>query len=71
LLDTETNEGQATSLARAQILLGDYRKAASELQQIRDVSASDIVRAMRTYIKDIQLVIVGDTTRIKRDWAKM
>jgi len=71
LLDNETNEGQASSLARAELLLGDYRKAATELQQIRSVSASDVTRAMRTYVKDIQLVIVGDTTRIKRDWAKV
>lgn len=70
IMENETSAAQAASLARAQLFGGDYRKASGELSRLRDVSPGDVTRVARLYMRDIQFVYVGDTTRVRRDWMK-
>ena len=57
-------------LGRAQLLEGDYRRASTELDVLEHVSPLEVTRATKTYMRDIQFVYVGDTTRVRRDWMK-
>jgi zinc protease len=70
LIENETNESQAGLLGRAQLLEGDYRRASMELDILEHVSPLEVERATKTYMRDIQFVYVGDTTRVRRDWMK-
>jgi zinc protease len=70
LAENETNASQAASLARAQLLEGDYRRALTELDQLERVTPLAVTRATNTYMRDIQFVYVGDTMRVRRDWMK-
>jgi zinc protease len=70
LMENETNEGQAAALARAQIMLGDYHRAAEELQRYRGVNLGDIVAAARRYMHDLQFAYVGDTSHFRADWVR-
>ncbi len=70
LLERETNAAQAAALARAQLLEGNYRKADGVLAGLRHVSPDDVARVAKAYMRDIQFVYVGDTTRVRRDWVK-
>jgi class 3 adenylate cyclase len=69
-MEQETNEGQAAALARAQILFGDYRLAATELQRYRGVNLGTVVSAARRYMHDLQFVYVGDTSHFRADWVR-
>ncbi|MFI5248783.1 MAG: M16 family metallopeptidase [Gemmatimonadales bacterium] len=70
LIENETNESQAGLLGRAQLLEGDYRRASTELDALEHVTPLEVERATKTYMRDIQFVYVGDTTRVRRDWMK-
>lgn len=70
LLEQETNEGQAVALGRAQILFGDYRQAAAELQRFRGVDLGTVITAARRYMHDLQFVYVGDTSHFRADWIR-
>jgi len=70
LMDNETSASQAASLARAQLLEGDYRRAAEELDRLEHVTPLAVTRATKAYMRDIQFVYVGDTTRVRRNWMK-
>jgi predicted Zn-dependent peptidase len=61
-----TSADQADALARAQLYLGDYRRATREMEALRDVSGSDIRRVARRYLAGAHFVYVGDTTRVAR-----
>ena len=70
LMKHETNAGQATALAHAQILFGDYRLAANELQRYRGVDLGDVIHAVRRYMHDLQFAYVGDTSHFRADWIR-
>jgi zinc protease len=70
LAENETNESQAALLGRAQLLEGDYRRASTELDLLEHVGPLEVTRVTKTYMRDIQFVYVGDTTRVRRDWMK-
>jgi zinc protease len=70
LVENETNESQAGLLGRAQLLEGDYRRASTELDVLEHVTPLEVTRATKVYMRDIQFVYVGDTTRVRRDWMK-
>jgi predicted Zn-dependent peptidase len=70
LVEHETNEGQATALAHAQIVFGDYRLAANELQRYRGVDLGDVIHAVRRYMHDMQFAYVGDTSHFRPDWIR-
>jgi zinc protease len=69
MMQTEGNEAQASALARAQLLQGDYHKARDRIEALRHVSDEQLARAAQTYIRDIQFVYIGDTTQVRRDWV--
>ena len=62
-MDNETNAAQATMLARAQLFLGDWRKAAEFRARLEAVRPTDIQRVMERYFRDLQFVYVGDPSR--------
>lgn len=70
LLLNESNQSQAALLAHAQLLQGDYHRASAELDVLEHVSPVEVTRVTKTYMRDIQFVYVGDTTRVRRTWVK-
>jgi zinc protease len=70
LAKNETSASQAGQLARAQLLEGDYRNVQKELDLLEHVTPLAVTRVTNTYMRDIQFVYVGDTTRVRRDWMK-
>ena len=64
LMANETNEAQAASLARAQIYQGDYHLASRAMAQLRQVTAADLLRVSRHYMRDVQFAYVGRGDRI-------
>jgi predicted Zn-dependent peptidase len=69
IFENETNMSQASALARAQLLQGDYHRAGARLEALGHVSSGDVSRAAQTYMRDIQFVYVGDTTQVRREWV--
>lgn len=65
-LDNETHAAQANFLARAEIYRGDWRAAERFVDELRTVTAEQVQRAARRYIRDIRFAYVGDTTRVDR-----
>ena len=59
----ESSADQAGVLAMAQLYYGDFHAAAEYGAVLRKVSATDVRRAAREYIKNIQYAYVGDTMR--------
>ena len=70
LQENETNESQAGALLRAQIYYSDYREAGVELKRLREVGPDDVMRAAKTYMRDIQFVYVGDTTLVRATFIR-
>ena len=60
---TESNAEQASMLAMAQIYRGDFRAAAQYADVLRKVTGSDVRRAARKYVKNIQYGFVGDVIK--------
>jgi len=52
------------------LLQGDYHRASAELDVLEHVSPVEVTRVTKTYMRDIQFVYVGDTTRVRRTWVK-
>jgi zinc protease len=65
-LSHETNADQAEALARAQILLGDYRKADAEFEAFQHVSGEAMREAAQRYMKHMQFVYLGDAKQFKK-----
>lgn len=61
-----TSAAQADFLARAQLLRGDYKRAAHAMDDLRGVGMSEMRGMVVKYFKDIQFVYLGDTTRVLR-----
>jgi zinc protease len=59
----ESNAEQADFLARFELLHGDWRTSARYMQNLRSVQGPDIRRVARQYMKNIQYVYVGDSSR--------
>ncbi|HEX6534834.1 MAG TPA: pitrilysin family protein [Gemmatimonadaceae bacterium] len=60
-LANETNAAQAEAIARATLFGGDPRATTRERAAIEHVSAGDVYRVARTYMRNVQFVFVGDT----------
>ena len=58
---TESNAEQAQMLAMAQLYRGDFRAAAQYADVLRKVTGSDVKRAAREFIRNIQYAYVGDS----------
>lgn len=57
----ETNASQASALAEAQLIDGDWRMAATRLERLRAVKPEDVKRVINTYVKNLQYGVVGPT----------
>lgn len=66
LLDQETYDGQASELARAHLLRGDFRQSDAWLKDLRRVSPVTMQNMARWYFNNIQYVFLGDTAAINR-----
>jgi zinc protease len=62
--ENESNAGQADFLARHELLHGDWRRAAQYLEDVRRVQGPHISRIARQYMKNIQYVFLGNSTRV-------
>ncbi len=66
-LDNETNDAQASFLARAQLYRGDYRLADKFVDELKSVSPEAVQRVARRYMKGIRFAYVGDPSRLRRE----
>jgi predicted Zn-dependent peptidase len=66
LFARSTSSAQVESLARAQLLQGDFRLADNLPRRMRSVSSSAVRQAARKYMQNIRFVYAGDTTLVKR-----
>lgn len=62
LMGTETTDGQASSLARAQLFAGDWRVQQTLLDHVKGVSAEDVQAFAQKHIGKLQFQIVGSAT---------
>jgi zinc protease len=65
-LGQETNAAQTGSLASAELLGGGWRTADDFITRIRAVTPADLRRAVSTYMKNLQFVVVGDPSKIDK-----
>lgn len=66
-LDNETNDAQASFLARAELYRGDYRLAEKFVDELKSVTPQDVQRVARRYMKGIRFAYVGDPGRLRQD----
>lgn len=66
-LDNETNDAQASFLARAQLYRGDYRNADRFVEELKSVTPEAVRRVARRYMRGIRFAYVGDPRRFRRD----
>lgn len=66
-LDNETNDAQASFLARAQLYRGDYKLADKFVDELKSVTPEAVQRVARRYMKGIRFAYVGDPSRFRRD----
>lgn len=55
----ETNSSQASALADAYILTGDYKRAAGFLDELGAVEPADVQRVFKQYVSGVQFGVVG------------
>ena len=65
-LGQETNAAQTGSLASAELLGGGWRTADEFIARIGAVTPADLRRAVSTYMKNLQFVVVGDPSKIDK-----
>ena len=63
----ETNAAQTGSLASAELLGGGWRTADEFITRIRAVTPADMRRAVNTYMKNMQFVVIGDPSKIDKN----
>ena len=66
-LKNETNNDQATFLARAALYEGDYRAANRFVDDLRRVRPDDVRRVAREYMRNFRFVYLGDPARLSRE----
>jgi len=65
-LDQETNAAQAGDLARYELIGGGWKNSVMLLDKLRGVTPNDVRRVARTYMKNIQFVVIGDPQKINK-----
>ncbi|MGV3708863.1 MAG: M16 family metallopeptidase [Gemmatimonas sp.] len=63
-LDNETNADQANLLARAELYQGDFKRASTFVEELRQVTPRDIQRAASTYMVNVRWAYVGDPSKV-------
>lgn len=66
-LDNETNDAQASFLARAELYRGDYRRADRFVDELKSVTPEQVRNVARKYMRGIRFAYVGDPSRLRRD----
>ena len=66
-LDNETNDAQASFLARAELYRGDYRLAEKFVEELRSVTPQAVQRVARRYMKGIRFAYVGDPQKLRQE----
>lgn len=66
-LDNETNDAQASFLARAHLYRGDYRTAERFVDELKSVTPEAVRAVARRYMKGIRFAYVGDPRRLRRE----
>jgi zinc protease len=56
----ETNDAQAARLAEYELLGGGWRRALTWIDAVRRVTAEDIQRVARTYLKNFHIAAIGE-----------
>ena len=69
-LGLETNADQASSLARWQLMTGDWQNAERLLAQIQAVTPADVQRVAQTYLKNYRFAVVGESSSLSPTWFK-
>ena len=64
LMRDESTDGQASLLGRAQVLAGDWRIAGRLLDKVRLVTAEQVQAFLRQYVKNLQVIVLGDPSKI-------
>ena len=67
-LKNETNNDQATFLARAALYEGDYRAANRFVDDLRRIRPDDVRRVAREYMRNFRFVYLGDPTKLSRQY---
>ena len=67
-LKNETNNDQATFLARAALYQGDFRAANRFVEDLRRVRPDDVRRVAREYMRNFRFVYLGDPAKVSRDY---
>jgi zinc protease len=65
-MKAETTQSQAALLGRAKLYTGDWRNAFVSFSKLANVTPMQLVHAARTYLRNINWVVVGDTTNIDK-----
>ena len=58
LRERETNNGKASALAEAAVLLGDPNRVNTELENLSKVTAADVQRVMKKYLTDANRLVI-------------
>lgn len=66
-LDNETNDAQASFLARAELYRGDYKLAEKFVDELKSVTPQAVQRVARRYMKGIRFAYVGDPAKVRQD----
>ena len=65
-MKAETTSSQAALLGRAMLYTGDWRNAFVSYSKLASVTPMQLVHAARTYLRNFNWVVVGDTTHIDK-----
>ena len=61
LRERETNSGKAFALGNAVIMMGDAKRANTDVERLQAVTAADIQRVMKKYFTDANRVVITYT----------
>lgn len=65
-MKAETTTSQAVLLGRAMIYTGDWRNAFVSYSRLANVTSEQLLHAAQTYLRNINWVVVGDTTSVNK-----
>lgn len=66
-MDQQTNAEQAAELARYELIGGGWENAEGFLDRLRAVTPQDVMRVARTYMKNIQFVVLGNPNAVDEE----
>jgi zinc protease len=61
LRERETNSGKAFAIGNAAVIMGDVRRANTDVERLQAVTAADVQRVMKKYFTDANRVVITYT----------